>query len=120
MKSTDEISNKPARVWREQMKWMCFRPGMSLNSRCRRGMPMVLVWESVVQIIPSTGDGIVIMTNSSNGSAVISSVLCYWRQWGVGAGTADACPAIDVRIPLLHAYQTSGISGAASLYRNLH
>ena len=35
---------------------------------------MVLVWESVVQIIPSTGDGIVIMTNSSNGSAVISSV----------------------------------------------
>ena len=41
-------------------------------------------WESFFQIVPSTGDGIVIMTNSSNGSAVISSVLCSWRRWAAG------------------------------------
>src|SRR5580693_5359458 len=33
-------------------------------------------WESLVQIVPSTGDGIVIMTNSSNGPSVIASLLC--------------------------------------------
>jgi hypothetical protein len=38
-------------------------------------------WESFFQIVASTGDGIVIMTNSSNGSAVISSILCSWRKW---------------------------------------
>lgn len=37
-------------------------------------------WKSLIQIIPETKDGIVIMTNSSNGSAVIASVLCEWRR----------------------------------------
>jgi hypothetical protein len=76
-------------------------------------------WEILVQIIPSTGDGIVIMTNSSNGSAVISSVLCYWRQWAAGSEDQVPCPTIDIRIPVLRAYTSGGIGEAVSLYRRL-
>ena len=76
-------------------------------------------WESLVQIIPSTGDGIVIMTNGSNGSAVIASVLCEWRQWAVDDGRHVACPTVEVRIPLLRAYRAGGAGEAVSLYRRL-
>lgn len=76
-------------------------------------------WESLVQIVPSTEDGIVIMTNSSNGSAVIASVLCDWRQWAAGKDEQVPCPSIDVRIPLLRAYRSGGTSEAISLYRRL-
>jgi hypothetical protein len=76
-------------------------------------------WESLMQIIPSTGDGIVIMTNSSNGSAVIASVLCDWRQWAAGKDEQVPCPTIDVRISLLKAYRNGGSAEAISLYRRL-
>ena len=76
-------------------------------------------WESILQIVPSTGDGIVIMTNSSNGSAVIASVLCDWRQWAVGYGKSPSCPTIEVRIPLLRAYRSGGTTELISLYRRL-
>lgn len=76
-------------------------------------------WESLVQIIPSTGDGIVIMTNSSNGSAVIACLLCYWREWAAGSGKRVTCPTIDVRIPLFQAYRKGGIRVASNVYRKL-
>jgi CubicO group peptidase (beta-lactamase class C family) len=76
-------------------------------------------WESLVQIVPSTGNGIVIMTNSSNGSAVIASVLCDWRQWAAGGSGQAVCPKIDVRIPLLDAYRTGGASELVRVYRRL-
>lgn len=76
-------------------------------------------WESFVQIIPSTGDGIVIMTNSSNGSAVIASVLCDWRQWAADERKQASCPTIEVRIPLLRAYRSGGTAEVVSLYRSL-
>ncbi len=73
-------------------------------------------WESLLQIIPDTGDGIVVMTNSSNGSAVISDVLCAWRQW---ASKSAACPQTDVQIPLTQAYLHGGAESAVALYRKL-
>ena len=76
-------------------------------------------WESLLQIIPSTGDGIVIMTNSSNGSAVIASILCDWRQWAAGEGKKPSCPTIEARIPLLRAYRSGGAAELVSLYRRL-
>jgi CubicO group peptidase (beta-lactamase class C family) len=76
-------------------------------------------WEGLLQIIPSTGDGIVILTNSSNGSAVIASVLCDWRQWAAGTNQQVPCPAIEGRIPLLRAYRSGGTAAAVSLYRRL-
>ena len=77
-------------------------------------------WESLVQIIPSSGDGIVIMTNSSNGSAVIASILCDWRHWAAGEHKPASCPTIEVRIPLLRAYRSGGAAGVVRLYSRLH
>lgn len=77
-------------------------------------------WESLVQIIPSSGDGIVIMTNSSNGSAVIASILCDWRHWAAGEHKQASCPTIEVRIPLLRAYRSGGTAGVVRLYSRLH
>lgn len=76
-------------------------------------------WESLFQIVPSTGDGIAIMTNSSNGSGVIASLLCAWRHWGAKAGQVVDCPTVDVRIPLLTAYKARGVEDAVALYRTL-
>jgi CubicO group peptidase (beta-lactamase class C family) len=76
-------------------------------------------WESLFQIIPDTRDGIVIMTNSSNGTAVISSVLCAWRQWKSAAGKATECPAVDARVPLYAAYKRAGAAAVVEQYRKL-
>lgn len=73
-------------------------------------------WESLYQIIPATGDGIVIMTNSSNGSAVIADVLCLWRRW---QATAAPCPQVDIAIPLYAVYKREGVAAAVALYRRL-
>lgn len=76
-------------------------------------------WESIIEVVPDTGDGIVIMTNSSNGSAVISSVLCTWRQWGAGTAKGVECPTIDIRVALVGTYQAKGAQAAVDLYRQL-
>jgi tetratricopeptide (TPR) repeat protein len=76
-------------------------------------------WESLIQIIPATNDGIVVMTNSSNGSAVIASVLCEWRRWAADSGMSTACPTVEVRIPLIGAYKAGGATSVVSLYRKL-
>ena len=76
-------------------------------------------WESFFQIVPATGDGIVIMTNSSNGSAVISSLLCSWRKWAAGEGAAVDCPKIDIRAVLSGVYRSRGAKDAVARYREL-
>jgi CubicO group peptidase (beta-lactamase class C family) len=73
-------------------------------------------WESFYQIVPSTGDGIVIMTNSSNGGAFIASLLCSWRRWGAG-NTQVECPNIDIRAVLYGTYRSKGVKEAIAQYR---
>ena len=75
-------------------------------------------WESLLQIIPATGDGIVLMTNSSNGSAVISTVLCSWRRWAANHSAA-ACPRIEISAALNGVYLHQGIRAALDRYREL-
>jgi CubicO group peptidase (beta-lactamase class C family) len=75
-------------------------------------------WESFYQIVPSTGDGIVIMTNSSNGGAFIASLLCSWRRWGAGS-TPVACPKVDIRPVLYESYRSKGVKEAIARYREL-
>ncbi len=75
-------------------------------------------WESLLEIIPATGDGIVLMTNSSNGSAVISTVLCLWRKWPAHDAAA-ACPAIDISAALYGVYMHQGVRAALDRYREL-
>jgi len=76
-------------------------------------------WESLIQAIPATGDGIVIMTNSSNGSALIAALLCEWRRSAAAAAAAAECPTIAVKIPMLAAYDGGGIEPAIALYRKM-
>jgi CubicO group peptidase (beta-lactamase class C family) len=76
-------------------------------------------WESFFQIVPSTGDGIVIMTNSSNGSAVISSLLCSWRKWAAGQSSVVECPKIDIRAVLYGVYRSKGIKETIARYHEL-
>jgi CubicO group peptidase (beta-lactamase class C family) len=75
-------------------------------------------WESLLEIIPATGDGMVLMTNSSNGSAVISTVLCVWRKWAAGQSTA-ACPTIDIGAALYGVYLHQGVHAVLDRYREL-
>src|SRR5208282_4625729 len=75
-------------------------------------------WESLVQIVPSTGDGIVIMTNSSNGGAVIASLLCSWRQWAAHSNAVE-CPTIDIRAVLYGVYKAEGAKAAVARYKEL-
>lgn len=75
-------------------------------------------WESLVQIVPSTGDGIVIMTNSSNGSAVIGSLLCSWRQWAANSNAVE-CPTIDIRAVLCGVYKAEGAKAAVARYKEV-
>jgi tetratricopeptide (TPR) repeat protein len=75
-------------------------------------------WESLVQIVPSTGDGIVIMTNSSNGSAVIASLLCSWRQWAARSNEVE-CPTIDIRAVLYGVYKAQGAKASVARYKEV-
>jgi CubicO group peptidase (beta-lactamase class C family) len=75
-------------------------------------------WESFYQIVPSTGDGIVIMTNSSNGSAFIASLLCSWRRWGAG-NTQVECPKVDISAVLYESYRSKGVKEAVARYLEL-
>jgi CubicO group peptidase (beta-lactamase class C family) len=75
-------------------------------------------WESLLQIIPATGDGIVLMTNSSNGSAVISTVLCSWRRWAANHSAA-ACPTIEISAAVSGVYLHQGVRAALDRYREL-
>jgi CubicO group peptidase (beta-lactamase class C family) len=76
-------------------------------------------WESYYQIVPSTGDGIVIVTNSSNGGAFIASLLCSWRRWGAG-NTQVECPKVDIRAVLYGSYRSKGVKEAVTRYRELY
>jgi CubicO group peptidase (beta-lactamase class C family) len=75
-------------------------------------------WESLLQIIPATGDGIVLITNSSNGSAAISTVLCVWRKWAANQSAA-VCPSIDINAALYGVYLHQGVRAALDRYREL-
>ena len=76
-------------------------------------------WESFCQTVPSTGYGIVVMTNSSNGSAVISSLLCFWKKWAAAQGAVVECPKIDIRAVLYGVYRSKGVKDAIARYCEL-
>lgn len=58
------------------------------------------------------------MTNSSNGSAVISTVLCSWRKWAAN-DSAAACPTIDIRAALYGVYAHRGVRAVLHRYGEL-
>ncbi len=43
-------------------------------------------WMAVLSVAPEEGDGIVVMTNGSNGGRVHSAITCAWRWRVTGEG----------------------------------
>ena len=43
-------------------------------------------WMARFEIVPETGDGIVVLTNGSNGGQVIELVTQEWDRWLAGDG----------------------------------
>jgi CubicO group peptidase (beta-lactamase class C family) len=46
-------------------------------------------WHALLQIIPETGDGLVVATNGDNGWAVYRLVLARWLEWLDAAGSPN-------------------------------
>ncbi len=42
-------------------------------------------WMATLSTIPAQGDGVVVLTNSSNGESVYRWILCDWVHWKTGA-----------------------------------
>lgn len=76
-------------------------------------------WEALVQIIPETGDGLVVMTNSSSGTAIIAELLCLWWQSAPKASVAPECPKIDIRSVLYGSYRAGGVDRLVGDFRRL-
>jgi hypothetical protein len=55
---------------------------------------------------------------SSKRSAVISTVLCSWRQWAAN-DSAAACSTIEIRAALYGVYLHQGVRAALDRYREL-
>jgi CubicO group peptidase (beta-lactamase class C family) len=47
-------------------------------------------WRAQFGMLPATGDGIVIMTNSENGAGVHGDIFCRWQDW-LGRGADKNC-----------------------------
>jgi CubicO group peptidase (beta-lactamase class C family) len=77
-------------------------------------------WSARFEIITENGDGLVVMTNGSNGEPVITQVRCAWIEWLTGTRPGEECKK-PLWIPVLHALQSSGQDAArASLLRLQH
>ncbi len=75
-------------------------------------------WQAYFQIIPESRDGIVIVTNSSNGSSVHRQVFCAWTEWLTGETPERGCEQ-PIRIVLISTIVEHGIEAAVKKYRAL-
>ncbi len=42
-------------------------------------------WQSIFKIVPETGDGLVVLTNGTNGFSAYQQVICDWMEWQTGS-----------------------------------
>jgi CubicO group peptidase (beta-lactamase class C family) len=75
-------------------------------------------WQAFFQIVPETGDGIVITTNGSNGWYVHRQIVCAWTQWAAGAEPTDRCKK-PIGIVLISTVLDHGVEAALKQYREL-
>ncbi len=48
-------------------------------------------WQAYFQILPESGDGLVVTSNGSNGWVVHSQIYCAWLEWLTGEPPKDGC-----------------------------
>lgn len=75
-------------------------------------------WRANFQVVPATGDGIVVMTNGSNGMFVHGPLVCYWRQWVAGPDPRQPCLK-SVAGAVLRVVLEDGVDAAVERYHYL-
>lgn len=73
-------------------------------------------WMAFIAMAPATGDGLVVLTNGSNGDAVHRQVTCLWRTV-VFAWSSDCLPGIGPVV--LSTTVRGGVDAAVRRYREL-
>jgi hypothetical protein len=75
-------------------------------------------WFAVFRIVPRSGDGIVVLTNGSNGWAVYQQIVCAWTDWVVGRQGAGPCKK-PAGLALIGTLADAGVAAAVERYREL-
>ena len=73
-------------------------------------------WMAFMAMVPTTGDGLVVLTNGSNGDEVHQQITCLWRKM-VSESTGDCLPGIGSVV--LSTTVREGINAAVRRYREL-
>jgi CubicO group peptidase (beta-lactamase class C family) len=75
-----------------------------------------LGWMAVFEVIPATGDGIIVLTNGSNGGVVHRMLTCAWHRWL----TEDAAPCRrPIGLSLLRTILADGVGAGIRRYHEL-
>lgn len=77
-------------------------------------------WQAFFAVMPKTGDGIVVMSNSSNGFYAHQFVTCKWKTWVVGIEPNGGCEhAKPINLLLQVTILDKGIDAAVKQYNQL-
>ncbi len=71
-------------------------------------------WQAHFHVVPATGDGLVVVTNGSNGWAVLGQIFGIWADWRYGHKIPFEDP---LEISLLNELDAHGLDAAIALYR---
>lgn len=71
-------------------------------------------WQARFSVVPATGDGLIVLTNGSNGWSVLSQIHCAWRAW-LTAQEPACQKAVD--IPMRAFLKNNDLKGAIDLFR---
>lgn len=73
-------------------------------------------WISIYQISPQTGDGIVVLTNGSNGFRLASLLTCAWERSIDPRARTRYCDKPDARSEMYARYRASGVRAAIARF----
>ncbi|MDJ0838027.1 MAG: beta-lactamase family protein [Acidobacteriota bacterium] len=76
-------------------------------------------WQAQMTIAPKTGDGIVLLTNSSSGFGVVNALFCDWVTWKTGQSLGDRCKQSIATVMRAQLKKDRKVAEAIALYRRL-
>jgi CubicO group peptidase (beta-lactamase class C family) len=74
-------------------------------------------WHALFEIVRETGDGLVVVTNGSNGWSAHEQVYCDWMEWQTGTRPMDCRKS--VAIALINVIAEHGVEAAITHYAAL-
>jgi len=77
-------------------------------------------WHAYFNFVPKTGNGIVVMTNGTNGSYIDSQIVCIWTQWTNNSFTDKECNNTKpIAVEIYRTIKDKGIGAAIEQYHQL-